>query len=167
MVEEISSPAPTYQQPTKGRSQPLPREVEAYLEESSSEEEVLKTIQWLFNHVETDIKLVHNKALAPIRATKRPRHLIMRAIYDYQEQKDSLQGRHNWAASKSATAKQGAQAIQELVNAMQPIAEVPLNKSLPQNIQRAATSLVSHLRAVKVTYNKPQFMTYRSLSVPI
>ena len=154
VVAEVSSPTSTQEQLGQGYSQPLPTEVEAYLKESSEDKKVLESIQWLFNQVKTDINLVLNGALDPIRAASQPRCHIMQAMQSYQDQKDSLQGRKEWAASKAATTKQGAQAIQELMKAMQPIAVISSDKTLPKDIQRAATSLVSHLHALEVTYNK-------------
>ena len=93
MVAEFSSPTSTQEQLGQGYSQPLPTEVEAYLKESSEDKKLLASIQWLFHQVKTDIKLVQNKALEPIRSASQPRYHIMLAMQSYQGQKDSLQGR--------------------------------------------------------------------------
>ena len=113
VVGEIPSASPPQEHPLTDFNQPLPTDVEAYLKESSEDEKLVVSVQWLFLQVNTDISLIQNKALDPIRWVGPPRDRVMSAMQTYQGIKDSLQGRQAWAATDAATSKQGAQAVQE------------------------------------------------------
>ena len=128
--------------------------MEAYLKESSEDEKLVTSVQWLFHQVNTDMSLIKNEALTSIRLVEDPRGRIMRAIQDYQSQKGSLQGRQAWAASAAATSILGSQVIHELAKALQPISKIASNQSLPRNVTVAAKNLVSHLHKLKTTYNE-------------
>ena len=70
MIGEIPSVSPPQENPSTDFNQPLPKEVAAYLTESSEDEKLVTSVQWLFHQMNTDTDLMGIEALATISSQK-------------------------------------------------------------------------------------------------
>merc|ERR1711954_526477 len=103
----LSNPAP--RQPTldihQATYEDMSEETTEYLIQSSEDPAVVRSVEWLYRHLETDHQARKMDILQPIINVQNPRNTILSAIYNYNQQSVTTEGMVVWDKQESGNSR--------------------------------------------------------------
>merc|ERR1712115_318526 len=133
---DLQNPAP--RQPTldihQATYEDMSEETTEYLIQSSENPAVVRSVEWLYRHLETDHQARKMDILQPIINVQNPRNTILSAIYNYKQQSITTEGMVVWDKQESGNSRSGKGAIEKLAASTTQIAKIEDEPNVEQEI---------------------------------